>query len=101
MKKYNQQLFWVGFLLNIVRKFILILAAVVLGIVGIWINPCFYFALEIILVVLIWSFIQQLVIKHTVEHNEDPNFTPYANAMMSDNWKDELGKLVEDKVDKD
>ena len=41
MKKYNQQLFWVGFLLNIVRKFILILAAVVLGIVGIWINPVY------------------------------------------------------------
>lgn len=50
---------------------------------------------------LIWSFIQQLVIKHTVEHNEDPNFTPYANAMMSDNWKGEIEKLVEDKVDKD
>ena len=101
MKKYNQQLFWVGFLLNIVRKFILILAAVVLGIVGIWINPCFYFALRIILVVLIWSFIQQLVIKHTVEHNEDTNFTPYADAMMSENWKDEIEKLIEDKVDKD
>ncbi len=101
MKKYNQQLFFVGFLLNIMRKFILVLAGVVLGIVGIWIKPCFYFALGIILIVLIWSFIQQLVIKHTVEHNEDTNFTPYADAMMSENWKDEIEKLIEDKVDKD
>ena len=101
MKKYNEQLFWSGFVLNIFRKIMLVLVAVVLSIVGIWIKPCFYFALGIILVVVIWSFVQQLIIKHTVEHSENPNFTPFANAMMSDNWKDEIEKLVESKVDKD
>ncbi len=101
MKKYNKQLFWSGFVLNIVRKFMLVLAAVVSGIVGIWIKPCFYFGLGVIFVVLIWSFVQQLLIKHTVEHSDNPNFTPFANAMMSDNLKDEIEKLVENKVEKD
>lgn len=101
MKKYNEQLFWSGFLLNIFRKALLILVAIVLGIVGIWIKPCLYCALGIIVIVLIWSFVQQLIIKHTVENSDNPNFTPFANAMMSDNWREEIENLVENKADKD
>ena len=101
MKRYNEQLFWSGVLLNLFRKFPLILAAVVLGLVGIWVKPCLLFALALLLIVAIWSFVQQLIIKHTVEHSDDPNFTPFANAMMSDDWRGEIENLFENKSDKD
>ena len=54
MKKYNSQLFWLGTLINIVKKTPLILIAAVLGIIGIWERPCLYFALGVMLIVLVW-----------------------------------------------
>ena len=101
MKKYNSQLFWLGTLINIVKKTPLILIAAVLGIIGIWERPCLYFALGVMLIVLVWSFVQQLEIKHTVEHSDNPNFAPYKDAMMSDDWREEIKKLVEDENGKD
>lgn len=100
MGKYNRKLFWMGFGLNIIRKIPLVLIAAVFGIVGIWVKPCLYVALAIMLIVLIGSFIQQVNIKHTVEHSDDPNFAPFQEAMTSDNWQEELKRIVEDKIDK-
>lgn len=98
MNKYNPRLFWVGFVSNIVAKLPLLLLASVLGIVGIWKRPCLYIALVLLSVILVWSLVQQLRIKYTVEHNEDPNFAPFADAMTRDDWPEEIRRLVEDRI---
>lgn len=96
MRKYNKQLFFLGFLQNIARKFLLILAAIVLAVAGIRVRGCLYGALGILALVLIWSFAQQLRIKYTVEHSNNPNFAPFAQAMTGENWKDAFAQAVGD-----
>lgn len=100
MKNYNKKLFWKGFALNVVNKFPLLLIASGLGIAGIWKRPCLYFSFGVLLLVLIWSFVQQLRIKYSVENSDNPNFAPFADTMASDNWQQELKKFFDDKTGK-
>ena len=96
MRKYNKQLFFLGFLQNIARKFLLILAAIVLAVAGIRIRGCLYGALGILALVLVWSLVQQLRIKYTVEHSNNPNFALFAQAMTGENWKEAFAQAVGD-----
>lgn len=96
MRKYNKQLFFLGFLQNIARKFLLILAAIILAVAGIRVRGCLYGALGILALVLVWSFVQQLRIKYTVEHSDNPNFAPFSQAMTGENWKDAFAQAVGD-----
>lgn len=41
----------------------------------------------------------QLRIKNAVENSNDPNFEPWANAMMSDDWKNSVQDLLNNAVD--
>ena len=85
-----------GILLNIIQKIPLILIAAVIGIIGVWFRPCLFVSTGIVAVVLIWSFVEQLVLKHSVEHNDDPRFNSLTNAMMSDDWRKEMKDLAEE-----
>ena len=96
MRKYNKQLFFLGFLQNIARKFLLILDAIVLAVAGIRVRGCLYGALGILALVLVWSLVQQLRIKYTVERSDNPNFIPFAQAMTGENWKDAFAQAVGD-----
>lgn len=99
MRKYNKQLFFLGFLQNIARKMVLILIAIALATAGIWVRGCLYGAFGLLTLVLVWSLIQQLAIKHTVEHSDNPNFAPFAKAMTSEDWKDAFAQAVGDTKD--
>ena len=96
MRKYNKQLFFLGFLQNVARKFLLILTAIFLAAAGIRVRGCLYGALGILALVLIWSLVQQLRIKYTVERSDNPNFAPFAQAMTGENWKDAFAQAVGD-----
>lgn len=96
MRKYNKQLFFLGFLQNIARKFLLILAAIVLAVAGIRVRGCLHGALGILALALVWSLVQQLRIKYTVERSDNPNFAPFAQAMTGENWKDAFAQAVGD-----
>ena len=96
MRKYNKQLFFLGFLQNVARKFLLILTAIVLAAAGIRVRGCLYGALGILALVLIWSLVQQLRIKYTVEHSDNPNFALFAQAMTGENWKEAFAQAVGD-----
>ena len=96
--KYNPKLFLVGFLLNLIRKIPLLLIAVVLALIGIKNRVCLYIAFGIFILALVWSLIQQIQIKYTVEHSNNPDFEPFAQAMMSDNWEEEIKDIVEKKI---
>lgn len=95
-KKYNSQLFVIGFFMNLFRKLPLFLIAAVLALIGLNTPVCRYIAIGIVIGAFFWSLIQQLFIKYTVEHNENPDFEPFANAMMSDHWREETKDLFEE-----
>ena len=97
-KKYNSKLFLIGFFMNLFRKLPLFLIAAVLAIVGFHTPVCRYIAIGIAVLAFVWSLIQQLLIKYTVEHSDNPDFEPFADAMTSDHWREEVGKILEEKM---
>lgn len=97
--KYNPKLFFIGFLMNLLRKFPILIIAAVLFIIGINNRTCTYAAYGILALSALWSLIQQLIVKFTVENNDDPDFQPFADAMMSDNWNEVIMDIVEDKIE--
>ena len=98
MKKYNKELFWAGFLMSIAAKLPLLLTAVVLCIAGIWKTPLLVAAVCIFLFVLLSSLTGQLGTKHAVEHNDNKDFQKYADAMMSENWREKLEEIEKDRL---
>ena len=99
MKKYNRQLFLIGFLMNITKNFLLLIPGVLLCIVGIWVRICLIIGLSLLAIDLIISFVEQLQIKNTVENTNNPNLVPWANAMMSDDWKSSVQDLLNNTID--
>ena len=57
---------------------------------------CLHGALGILALALAWSLVQQLRIKYTVEHSDNPNFAPFAQAMTGENWKYDFAQAVGD-----
>lgn len=97
-KKYNFKLFLVGFFMNLFRKLPLFLIAAVLAIIGFRHPACRYFAIGVVVLAFVWSLVQQLLIKYAVEHSDNPDFEPFANAMTSDHWREEIEKILEEKM---
>ena len=56
--------------------------------------------MTVLWIVLIWSLVQQMRIKYTVEHSDHPDFAPFREAMMSDHWQEEIKGMVDDRIDK-
>ena len=98
-RKYNSTLFWLGFLLNIVRLFWIGIPAVILLMIGIWVRPCLYIGAILFLVLLTVALVQQLQIKKMAETDNDPDFAPFAEAMCSDNWREQIVSMVNEKID--
>ena len=98
-RKYNSTLFWLGFLLNIVRLFWIGIPAVILLMIGIWVRPCLYIGSALLLVLLLVALVQQLQIKKMAETDNDPAFAPFAEAMCSDNWREQIVSMVNEKID--
>ncbi len=96
--RYNPKLFFLGFLMNVLGKFPLLLAAFVLALIGIKSRVCGCIAFGILILTLVWSLLQQIRIKYTVEHSHDSDFEPFAKAMTSENWGEEINGIVEQRI---
>ena len=98
LRTYNWELFFMGFLLNISKNFFLWIPGLILCIIGIFSRTLLYIGLALIAAAVIISFIEQWQIKRTVETSDNPNFSPLADAMSRDSWREELMELVEKRV---
>ena len=98
-RRYNRKLFILGFLMNIVRLFFIVIPALVLIVVGIRVKPCLIIGLALLAIVLIIALVQQLMIKHTAETSDDPNFDPFAEAMCSDDWQERFIEMTYKKAE--
>lgn len=98
-KKYPVSLFVIGFILNITKNFFLLIPAIILLIIGIWVKLCLKIGLILLIIDIILSFVEQIRIMLTTLNSSNPNFSEFQNAILSDNWKDNIMNLVEEKID--
>ena len=93
-RHYNWGLFWIGFMMNLTKNFIIFILGLVLCIIGIWVKPCLYIGVALLAIDVVISFIEQMGVKKAVETSTNPDFEPWAEIMSKDNWRDELKKLL-------
>ena len=97
--KYPANLFWIGFFMNMAKRFWLFLPAIVLLIVGIWVKWCLIIGLALLLLDIIISLLEQIRIRNATLKSNNPNFTEWQDAILSPDWKDNVKDLVESQID--
>lgn len=99
-KKYPKDLFWIGFITNIFgRFFFLFFPTVVLLIIGIWNKTCLVIGVFLLLIDVIVSFIEQIRIRKATLESNNPNFDEFQEAILSDNWRDNIKDIVDEKIE--
>ena len=97
-RQYNKTLFWMGFVMNLTKNVLLLLPGIVLCLIGLWVRPCLYIGAALLAIDVVFSLIEQLRIKKTVETSTNPNFEPWAEIMSKDNWSEALINAVNEKT---
>lgn len=97
--KYPTDLFIIGFISNIFgRFFFLFFPAVILLIIGVWIKSCIIIGLVLLTLDIILSFVEQLRIRKATLSSDNPNFTEFQDLILSNDWKNNIINMVEDKI---
>ena len=100
-RKYPPSLFIIGLITNILFHFFwLFLPCIILLIIGIFVEPCIYIGLVLLLIDIILSLIEQLRIRQAfLEESESPDFREFQDALSKDgNWKDNISELLNQKI---
>ena len=100
-RKYPTSLFIIGFITNILFHFFwLIIPCIILLIIGIFVKPCLYIGLALLLIDILLSLIEQFRIRQAfLEESDNPDFRAFQDALSKDgNWKDNIGELLSQKM---
>lgn len=100
-RKYPTSLFIIGFITNILFHFFwLFLPCIILLIIGIFVEPCLYIGLVLLLIDIVLSLIEQLRIRRAfLKESYNPDFRAFQDALSKDeNWKDNIGELLNQKI---
>ena len=100
-RKYPIGLFIFGFISNILFHFFwLFVPAVILLIVGIFIKPCLYVGLAVLLTDVILSFVEQMKIRQAfLAESSNPDFRAFQDALSKEgNWMDNIGELLNQRI---
>lgn len=98
-KKYPLSLFIAGFITNIFgRFFFLFFPAVILLFIGIWVKVCLMLGLALLALDIALSFIEQLILRNVTLNSDNPNFAEFQDAMLSENWRDNIKNIIEGKI---
>ena len=97
-EKYPRSLFWTVFLTNFFAKHVyLALPGFTLLIVGIWTRPCLWIGLGLLVLDACLSLTQALHTRKAFLTSDDPNFQPFRDAVLSENWRQNIDNLVREK----
>lgn len=102
-RKYPMSLFIIGFITNILFRFIwLFVPAVILLIVGIFVDWCSYVGLALLVIDVVVSFIEQMQIRHTMlSESDNEDFRAFQDAVSQDgDVFDNIRKFVEGEIEK-
>ena len=100
-RKYPTSLFVFGFLTNILFRFFwLFLPGIILLIVGIFVKPCLYVGLALLLIAVLLSLVEQFSLRQAfLEESDNPDFRAFQDALSKDgNWKDNIDELLSQKI---
>ena len=100
-RKYPTSLFIIGFITNILFHFFwLFIPCIILLIVGIFVKPCLYVGLALLLIDILLSLIEQFRIRQAfLEESDNPDFQAFQDALSKDgNWRDNIGELLNQKI---
>lgn len=98
-EKYPVNLFMIGFISNIIgRFFFLFFPAVILIIIGIWVRACLIIGLGLLGLDIVLSFGEQLILRNVTLNSDNPNFKEVQDAILSEDWKNNIMNIVEDKI---
>ncbi len=100
-RKYPTSLFIIGLITNMLFRFFwLFIPSVILLIVGIFVKPCLYIGLGVLLFDVIVSLIEQIKIRRAfLEESDNPDFQAFQDALSQDgNWKDNMGEFLNQKI---
>ena len=100
-RKYPTSLFIIGFTTNILFHFFwLFVPCIILLIVGIFVKPCLYIGLALLLIDILLSLIEQFRIRQAfLEESDNPDFRAFQDALSKGgNWRDNIGELLNQKM---
>ena len=100
-RKYPTSLFIIGFITNILFHFFwLFIPCIILLIVGIFVKPCLYIGLALLLIDILLSLIEQFRIRQSfLEESDNPDFRAFQDALSKDgNWSANIGELLNQKM---
>ena len=100
-RKYPTSLFIIGFITNILFHFFwLFIPCIILLIVGIFVKPCLYVGLALLLIDILLSLIEQFRIRQAfLKESDNPDFQAFQDALSKDgNWRDNIDELLNQKM---
>ena len=100
-RKYPTSLFIIGFITNVLFHFFwLFIPCIILLIIGIFVKPCLYIGLALLLIDFLLSLIEQFRIRQAfLEESDNPDFRAFQDALSKDGkWKDNIGELLSQKM---
>lgn len=99
-RKYPTKMFLFFVLTNFLFHFFyLSLPGIILCIVGIWVKPCLWIGLAILLLDLILSVIEQMRIrKAAITPSDNPQFNELMDAFCSPGGLDAFGKVLDERI---
>ena len=99
-RKYPKKMFWFFVLTNFLFHFFyLSFPGIILCLIGIWVKPCLWIGLSILLLDLILSIIDQLRIrKAAVTQSENPEFNELMDAFCGPDGLNAVWKILDEKI---
>ncbi len=98
-KKYPASLFVIGFIMNLTKNFLFFYPGLILLFIGIWSDVCLKLGLCLLLADVAVSLIEQIQIRNTVLNSDNPEFEKWQNAMLSEDWRENIQNIIESKTD--
>lgn len=99
-RRYPKELFIIGFITNIFFRFFwLFIPGVILLIVGISVKSCLYIGITMLILDIIFSFIEQLRIRQAfLTESDNPDFKAFQDALSKEgDWKENMSEFCENK----
>ena len=98
-KKYPASLFVIGFIMNLTKNFLFFYPGLILLFIGIWSDVCLKLGLCLLFADVAVSLIEQIQIRNTVLNSDNPEFEKWQNAMLSEDWRENIQNIIETKTD--
>lgn len=98
-KKYPASLFVMGFIMNLTKNFIFFYPGLLLLFIGIWSDICLKIGVCLLLADVAVSLIEQIQIRNATLNSDNPEFEDFQNAMLSENWMENIKNIVESKTE--